>query len=320
MNRIRIMVHDEAAQFFYAGSIDEAVSVMDAQEIAVVFMPYGLDVLSGDEMLEIVLDHNPEAQIILLFDDSDLLKVVHAHNNYHLCRLIASSNMKLELLPEKINAAFDRYNKDEELKEFEKDYRSKEDKYKHALEEMSSLLNDRMESYETVRSLFLALMQQGIGRDDTECTEVILAYMGRILQEYVSLFLLQEADADFYLTKTLGECHNEEERRFLVIRSDVMKEMNADQQNNCLFVIRVISLYFSMFYDKYRGKIETEESDDGIVLNLLYECIPKKELKDLPGRILPFNEAFVKQYADRAAFGTKDRVLQYKLLYKKDPS
>lgn len=320
-NRIQIMVHDEAAQFFYASAIDEAVGIMDSQEIAAVFMPYGLDVLSGDEMLEIILDHNPRAQIILLFDDDDLLKVIRAHNNYHICRLISSSNMKLELLPEKINAAFDRYNKDDELKEFERNYRLKEDRYKQALAEMSALINDRMESYSAIRSMFLLLMKSDISAFVSEQeAEAVLQYMGRILSEYVSLFLTQEADEDLYVLNILGECHKAEAHRFLKIDIDELKSMTREDQINCLFVIRIISLYFSIFYEKYRGKIETEETDEGIILNLIYECIANPATKELAEKILPFNEAFVKQYANRAAFGTKDRVLQYKLIYKKDAS
>ncbi len=320
-NRIQIMVHDEAAQFFYANTIDDAVEIMDAQEIAVVFMPYGLDVLSGDEMLEIVLDHNPRAQIILLFDDEDLLQVVRAHNNYHICRLISSSNVKLELLPEKINAAFERYNKDDELKEFERNYRLKEDKYKNTLEKMAELLNDRMESYSAIRSMFLLLVKMDIVTflNEQEQTAV-LDYLGRIISEYVSLFLLQETDEDLYVLRILGECHKTDAHRFLMIKADELKQLQDKERLNALFVIRIISLYFSAFYEKYRGKIETEETEDGIVLNIIYECIPGKDYGELPMKLLPFNEAFVKLYADRAAFGLKDRVMQYKMIYKKDVS
>ena len=318
MNRIQIMVHDEAAQFFYADSIDDAVSIMDAQEIAVVFTPYGLDVLSGDEMLEIILDHNPRAQIILLFDDEDLLKVVRAHNTYHLCRLISSSNMKLELLPEKIDAAFARYNKDDDLKDFEKNYRLKEDKYKHALHDMSALLNDRMESYSQARKLFMTLMHHAPGTGlNAEELEEVCNYMTRVLYEYVSLYLLQDADLEHYTQHILDECHNSEQRRYLMIQIDSLLQLDPADRRRCLFVIKVITLFFSVFYERYRGRVETEETENGMILNLVYECIAKPQFAELVSDILPFNESFVREFADRVAFGTKDRIVQYKLIYKK---
>ncbi len=316
MNRIQIMVHDEAAQFFYAYNVDDAVSIMEEHEIAAVFMPYGLDVLSGDEMLEIILDHNSKAQIILLFDDEDLLKVIHAHNTYHICRLISSSNMKLELLPEKINAAFDRYNKDDEIREFEKDYRIKEDKYKEALSDITALLNDRMNSYNAIRTFFLSLLNLDIAKKKNEAeNEAINRYLSRIMQEYVALFLLQDVDKDTYLQNVISDCHDPEQHRFLQL-SCKTDQLDCEQQTKCLFVIRTLSLFFTVFYERYRGKIETEEAENGLVLNVVFECILNSAFSGVIGEVLAMNEAFIRYFADKTAFGAKDRILQYKLIYR----
>ncbi|MBO4902595.1 MAG: hypothetical protein J5518_07370 [Lachnospiraceae bacterium] len=316
MNRIQIMVHDEAAQFYYSETIDDAVKIMDENEIAVVFMPYGLDVLSGDEMLQIILDHNDRAQIILLFEEEDLLNVVHAHNAFHICRLICTNNMKLELLPEKISAAFDRYNKDDDLREFERDYRLKEDKYKNALREMSGLLNDRMECYGSVRNMLLTL----IGSYDKLPEKVrdrICEYFGIILQDYMTIHLLEDQDPQNLLLETLARSNRGDEHRHLMIACDHLKDLTAEQQKQALFVIRFLSAYFSGFYDRYRGRIETEQNDDGIILNIVYESIPYPETAQAAIDLLPVNEALVKQNADRFAAGSKERVLQYKMFYKK---
>ncbi len=318
MNRIKIMVHDEAAQFFYANTIDDAVLVMDEQEIAVVFMPYGLDVLSGDEMLEIILDHNPKAQIILLFDEEDLLDVIRAHNTYHICKLIASNNVKLELLPEKLDAAFERYNKDDEIKEFEKDYRVKEDKYKSALADISSLLNDRMNSYEKIRSFFLALSGMYLSEQfEADETESIKNYLDILMQEYISLFLIRETETDTYLEEIMEHAHESEEHRYLMINCD-LKDLSDQDRLQCLYVIRAISRFFTVFYEKYRGKIETEGTDAGTVLNIVYEGIVSPAYAGMIEKILPFNEAMIKHFSKRAVAGKKDRILQYKLIYNRN--
>ena len=318
MNRIKITVHDEAAQFYYCFSVDDAANIMDETEIAVVFMPYGMDVLSGDEMIEIIKDHNPRAQIILLFDEEDLTKVIKTHNTYQICKLICTNNMKLEELPDKIAAAFERYNKDEELRNFELDYRKKEDKYKQTLEDMAALLNDRMESYSEVRRYFLNLMRSHMkGKLTEEEFTGMHEYVGRIFLEFISLYLLREPDPDLYLLNILSECHKPDARRFLRIQCDGISLLRDDQRMRALFVIRVLSIYFSLFYSQYRGRIETEETEEGTILNILYECIPEPALASLAGEILPMNEDIVRLHADRSAFGTKEKILQYKLIYKK---
>ncbi len=316
MNRIRIMVHDEAAQFYYANSIDDAVAVMEEKEIAVVFMPYGLDVLSGDEMLEIILDHNAKAQIILLFDDEDLLKVIRAHNTYHICKLISSSNVKLELLPEKLNAAFERYNKDDEIKEFEKDYRIKEDKYKNALTDISSLLNDRMNSYEKIRNFFLALSGMYLQTEFAKAeSEAFRNYLDILMQEYISLFLVKETGTNEYLDEIIKHAHEAEKHRFLMISCEHLDTLGEQDRLQCLYVIRSISRFFGIFYDRYRGKIETQEADTGIILNIVYEGIIYPAYAEVIDKILPFNDALTRQFSSRAVSGTKDKILQYKLIY-----
>ena len=319
MNRIKIMVHDEAAQLFYATTIDEAVSIMDEQEIAVVFMPYGLDVLSGDEMLEIILDHNAKAQIILLFEDEDLLKVIHAHNMYHICKLISTSNMKLEELPHKLDRAFERYNKDDDLKEFEKDYRLKEDKYKSALDESSSLLNSRMSSYRELSAFLVSLlnleMQDSFKSEETEAFD---AYLNRIMQEYTSLFLIRNTDVNLYLQSIATECHKPEEHRFLSLQGELVTTLQKEHQLKLLFVTGVLTHFFSIFSDRYRGKIETLESDmePGVILNVVVESIIRPAYENLLEKVLPLNENLVKHFSDRAACGRKERIIQYKMIYR----
>ena len=319
MNRIQIMVHDEAAQLFYAKTIDDAVSIMDEQEIAVVFMPYGLDVLSGDEMIEIIQDHNAKAQIILLFEDEDLLKVIHAHNRYHLCKLISTSNMKLEELPHKLDRAFERYNKDDDLKEFEKDYRLKEDKYKSALDESSSLLNARMNSYKEISAFFVSLLNLEFANSRTsEETEAFDTYFSGIMQEYTNLFLIKNLDPAIYLQNIVSECHKPDQHRFLVLHGEYKDALPKDTQQKLLFLIGILSRFFTTFADRYRGKIETQEADteSGIILNIVYEAIVKPALADLFEHVLPVNENLVKHFSDRAACGRKERIIQYKMIYR----
>lgn len=315
MNRIKIMVHDENAQLFFADTIDDAVSVMDEREIAVVFMPYGMDVLSGDEMLEIIFDHNPNVQIILLFHDEDLQQVIRSHNRFHICKLISHSNMKLEELVHKLDAAFDRYNMDDEIKEFEKDYRLKEDKYRTALQEITSLLNDRMSSYDKVRSFFVSILSLVLSDCvSEEEKEAVSAYVNAILQDYVSLFILQEADEALILKKLSEDNNDPKEHRFLQLPQD-LSVLSGENKLRALFVIKCICGYFAFFYDRYRGKIETEETDTGITMDLIFESIAKPAYAAIAPKLLPLNESLVKSMSDRSAFGAKERVLQYKMIY-----
>lgn len=308
INRIKITVHDDNAQYFYAQSIDDLISILDSNEIAVVFMPYNFDVLSGNEMIEIVLDHNPKAQIISLFKDEELIDVVRSHNVYHLCQIICEDFFKIEDLQSLLETAFDIYNRDDKLKSFERTYREKEDKYKRTILSMSSLLNDRSESYKLICGFFRDTVE--FINDNT----IINSYFDNLLKEYIDFALIFNDKHDDYLNKINEICNDSTRNHYLKVETNNLK---LDNESNILFIIYILTRYFIDFDYQYKGKIEINEQDMYYSINMIFEVYPNMAV-DLPrNEMLILIEHIFKNISEKVLFAVKDKIIQYRIICKK---
>lgn len=320
MNRIKITVHDDNATYFFASSIDEAIGIMEGNEIAVVFMPFNFDVLDGREMIELVLGYNPRVQIIVLFEDSDLLSVVKAHNEYHLCQIVCNDFFKIEDLQSLLNTGFNVYNKEDDIKSFELDYRKKEDKYKKTLLNMSSLLNERNESYLLIRKSFTSSLNSVFEDISDEVKDTVLSYVDKIIDEYIQLYLINHVDYSGYLGRIDNDCNDNEKYQFLKIDMDSIYKLQESDSKlfvKIVFVIYCISHYFNSFYIKYRGKIELMNMDSYYSLNIVYEAIPMNEYTDIYDKLVGLMEDILNAFSNKTVYGSKDKILQFRLMYKK---
>lgn len=313
MNRIKIMLHDDNAEYYFSSSIDEALSLLDSKEIAVVFMPYNFDVMNGNEMIEIVLDHNPKAQIIVLFKDSDLSSVVKSHNNYHLCQIISDDFFKIEDLPSMIETAFGVYNRDDEIKSFELDYRRKEDKYKKTLTDMTGLLNDRIIGYEFVRDTMTNSCKYLCDNLPQQINEKLSAFFDSVTEEYIKLFMINSGNLTEILTSIINDCNDSDIGRFFKSESDSNTYLNE----NIVFNTYLITRFVMIFYTKYRGKAEYSEQDTYYSLNYVFEALPSKEVSKKTDILIKILIRLLENNSDKVIFGTKERIIQFRIMYKK---
>lgn len=314
INRIKITIHDDNAQYYFAESIDDAISILDSKEIAVIFMPYNFDVLSGNEMIEIVLDHNPKAQIISLFKDSELIDVVRSHNVYHLCQIICEDFFKIEDLQSIIETAFNIYNREDDIKAFELTYRQKEDKYKKTILNMSSLLNDRAESFKLICNYFndtLILLTGNLLKNEGNAVN---NYFDNLLNEYINLFLMTDCCNTDYYKSIIDNCNDAAKNRHLMFDSGIT---SISDDNTCKFIIYAITRYFNDFEYKYRGKLELSEQDLNYSLNIIFEAYPNNMNKSLHDNMLILLEHLFKTVSDKVLFAVKDKIVQYRIIFKK---
>lgn len=320
LNRIKITIHDDNAQYFFAQSIDDAIEIMDRNEIAVVFMPYNFDVLDGNEMIEIILDHNPKVQIITLFKDSDLQNIVKSHNNYHLCQIICEDFFKIEDLQSLIELGFKAYNKEEDVKAFELDYRKKEDKYKKTIVNMSSLLNDRTKSFDLIKDTLKATITLACDDFAEGDLSKINAYFDRIYDTYINLYLVKNSSIEDNL-KSIYDYNNPEQNHYLKVDFDnfeIIKAEDIETQNNVSFILFCITSFINDFYSKYKGKIELSDQGKYYSLNVVYDAIPNKDTNLPVDKIQTVLEHILSVFSDRVAYAIKDRIVQYKLMIKKN--
>lgn len=324
LNRIKVILHDQSAQFFFAGTGDEAVALAEKNEIAVAMVSLSMPVMDGAELVEFFLDKNPRTQILMLFGEEDTERVVKLHNQHHLCRILCRDILALDEIPKNIEDALFCYNKDSELKKIELSYREKEEKYKKTMFEMSALLNDRMESYQEVIRLFaiygrFLIKNKRPSLSDSFINSVI-SYLEKLLQDFVQLYLLRESKRQDFFDAVVKKYHNPEIRKYFKIIDEVpeKEDLSGDVFQNMSFLMSMLTSYFHQFYSEYRGKIVVSKTPQYYLLNVLYDVKQLDELK-LAGEILfTLNEKIVSSYAAKAAHGSKDSIIQFKLYFLKE--
>lgn len=317
LNRVKVTLHNDEATLHYVDTADDAVTLMNETEIAVAIIPYHFDVLNGNELIGMLLDNNPKLQIILFFNEDDLDDVVKSHNTYHICKLICTDNLKLEELNHKLDEAFYAYNREDEIKKIEIEYRQKEDVYKKTLMASSSLLNGRMAGYDSVEKLFGICLQYmlEIASVATEESTIISAYFDSILDEYISLMLKREPEIDKYFELILNSCHKPDENKYFMISFPKYSGIDHEILLNITFIVKIMTMFCLNFYKKYRGKATLKDNKDIYVLDIVFEGLNVINDPDL----YLFMESFLKKmsaiYADKVSFGKKERTIQYRLQF-----
>lgn len=324
LNRIKVMLHDETAQFFFAETGDEAVAFVEKNEIAAAMVSLSMPVIDGAELAAFLLDKNPRTQILMLFDAADTKRIVKLHNEYHLCRLLCRNSLAMDEIPKTIEEALFCYNKASELKKIELSYREKEEKYKKTMFEMSALLNDRMESYQEVIRLFAVygkfLMKNKSPSLSDSFISSVTSYMERLLQDFVQFFLLREPKRQEVIETVVRKYHNPEIGKYFKIIDEVPQTEALEESafQNMAFLISMLTSYFHQFYSEYRGKIVVSETPKHYMINVLYDVRPLDELK-LAGEFLSaLNEKIISSYVSKAAYGSKDSIIQFKLYFLKE--
>lgn len=314
VKRIRITVHDESSENYYAGNIDEAIRIMEEHEIAVAVIPYGYDILNGNELIEMLLDHNAGLRVILIFEEDQLLAVVRTHNLFHLSKLICTNHLNIEDLPRLIEESYRIYNKESELKQIETDFRRRENKYKNTMNEISMLLNERMESYKEIRTSYRHFLLFLLTRRDDR--EQMSACIDAVLEQFIDVFLLREKELAETCDDILLKYNDPANERSLSLQLEDDASMDPENVQKMIFSLQTILQFLYEMYDKYRGSIElTSGKFDS--LNLLLEGIRKQETASVADETNDLILEILQRISDRCAYGAKDQIFQYKLIFEK---
>jgi len=295
------------------------VEFMEHNEIAAVMISLSMPVMDGTELIELFLNKNKRLQIMLLFDEADTERVVQMHNNYHLCKIFCKNIFALDELPRHIEDALFSYNKDEELKKIELSYKEKEEKYKKTMFEMSTLLNDRMESYQEVIRHFMILsrylLENTYTVDSSNYIGDILNSQKQILQNFVQIYLLRTPKQDGYFETAGVRSNHPEIKKYFKVFNEVRTVIDDEIFQNMAFLLGTIMTYFTYYYSEYRGKAIVTKNEQFYLLNIVYEVKQSEKMKKAGLELFALNERIVSSYAFKAAYGSRDAVMQFKIYF-----
>jgi len=322
LNRIKLILRDETVKYHYAGTVDEAVEIMDNAEIAVAMIKYESTVLSGVELIEMIYAKNPNTQIILMFNEEHTTEALMAHNSYRMSKMICQEIFSINDLPLLIEESLAIYNKSEEIRQIEIEIRKKEDKYKKTMREMSELLNDRALSYKNIEEqlrLFIKLFRACEGENLNENEQGVLdEYISFVISDYTKINLLRDPVCESFFSDLESSYSDTDNKRYYKVNVKCDPVIDNDIFCKMAFIAEVIAYYFTTLYESYRGKVDITEEASYYVLNVIYEANVKHDFKNLASKLVKVNKMIAAAYSDKASYGQNEHIIQYKIYFKKN--
>lgn len=315
LNRIKLVLTDNTIRYYYALDAEKASSIAESTEIATAIVEYESDVLSGDEMCEMLLSHNPDIQLIMIFNEANTISVLKAYNNLHLNKLMCKEFLVLEDLPSLIESCLHTYNRDEELDLMDEQYKSMNEKFINPMQEMSATLNERLSGYEFVNRVFKNSLAFIIGTAD-KSVNTLVDFVDKILNDYIQVYMVKEPQIASYFKRISENFNDPEGRKYFkfICEEDSLPD---EHKYNLLFLLDVISMYFDCFYQHYRGKITVSTINGNIEINSIYEIRKIPELNNIYVYITQCVNKLLETYSSSYKYAKKENIIQYKIVFSK---
>ena len=313
LNRIKLMLHDNTIKYYFASSGEEAANIASANEIAAVILDYINPVMTGPEICEMILSYNPDTQFIMFFDEKYTKDVIEAYNELHINKLVCKEHAVLDDIPSLVESCLHTYNRDEEIDKMDEHLTKLNNMYLHPMDEMSSILNERLIGYDNVIKVFKKSLHFILKSSD-EVLKSIDNYVDNIINDYIQLFMTKEPSVSAYYEKISESFNDPEGRKYFKFVHDE-SEVSDDIKCDLLFALNVITKYFDTFYQYYRGKVTVsalEGSEFAYEINALYEVRRNQGLTDIYNYVMCIVNNILKLHTLNCKYGQKNSILQFK--------
>ena len=313
LNRIKLMLNDNTIKYYFAASGEEAANIASANEIAAVILDYINPVMTGPEICEMILSYNPDTQFILFFEEKNTKEVIKAYNELHINKLVCKEHAVLEDIPALVESCLHTYNRDEEIDKMDEHLTKLNNMYLRPMDEMSSILNERLIGYDNVIKVFKKSIHFILKSSD-EALKSIDNYVDNIINDYIQLFMTNEPSVSSYYEKISESFNDPEGRKYFKFVHDE-SEVSDDIKCDLLFALNVITKYFDTFYQYYRGKVTVsalEGSSFAYEINALYEVRKNQGLTDIYNYVMCIVKNILKLHTLNCKYGQKNSILQFK--------
>ena len=317
LERIRTGFADKKGyEYLFASTSEEAVEISKSGDIAVCSMTLSMSIMDGEEIAQIVAEDNPDARFIFIYEEVNTETAVNLFNEYEMSRIIPRESFSVETLKDMFDKEIEFYNAEENLRRQAKAYREKERLYKNSMNEMSSVLNSRVDCYSHIIRLYATCI-------DSMCIDLPKEYAFRIssffsdeLNEYVERFIVSSFEPEEYFKFIEENVNNtEQQRHFQLTGAELVPK---DEFGELIgFVCHFISFGFTTNMERYRAKLEIKEGPSAIRIDFLIDM----RLGNVDEAIFDefcnvMNELLV-ILCDKCERGQRDGILQYRLFFLK---
>ena len=303
-------------EYLFAATSEEVVEMSKSGDIAVCAMTLSMSIMDGNELAQIVADDNPDARFIFIYEEENTETAVNLFNDYEMSRIIPRESFSVELLSEMFDKEVEFYNAEEKLRDQAKAYRDKERLYKDSMNEMSSVLNARVDCYSHIIKLYATCI-------DSMCMDLPKEYAYRIssffsgeLNEFVERFVISSFEPEEYF-RFIEENVNdtEKQKHFQLTGAEVVPKNEFGELIG--FVCHFVSYGFTTNMERYRAKLEIKEGPGAVRVDFLidtrlgnYDQVIFDEFCGVMNELLVL-------LCDKCERGQKDGILQYRMFFLK---
>lgn len=318
LDRIKAGFKDKPGyEYLFASTSEQAVEMAKEGNIAVCAMTLSMSIMDGNEIAQVVSDENPEARFIFIYEENNTEMAVNLFNDYEMAVIIPRESFSVETLSEAFDKEAELYSAEENLRKEAAAYRDKERLYKESMNEMSSVLNSRVECYPHIIKLYATCI-------DSMCIDLPKEYAYRIssffsdeLNEFVERFVLGTFEPEEYFRFIEENVNNtERQKHFQILGAECVPKNEFGEKIG--FVCHFISFGFTTTMERYRAKLEIKEGPNAIRVDFLvdtrlgnYDQVIFDELCGIMNELLVL-------LCDKCERGQKDGIMQYRLFFLKE--
>lgn len=313
MQKFRIAHTDSTIRYFYAGNGEEAIRITEDNEIAVCIVDFKLSQLSCAEICETILDNNSRTEIIIVFDEQNISEVLNVYNRYHISKLICKQNFILEDIPKLINDSLHMYNRLDEIKKSDEKRTKIAEKYLKPMQEMSSLLNERMNGYQQVIRTFNDCIKFISGRNE-KSLKSLNVFVDRIINDFIQVYMIREPEYNVFLESLNYSYNKPDEKKYFRYTCDC-ESINDNCIREILMAANLVTIAYDLFYKSYRGKIIVSSEENATCFNCIFEALHFTSEGVEPETIISIIKYIISEYSDRIQFARKDNIMQIKAYY-----
>ncbi len=315
LDRIRTGFSDKTGyEYLFAQTSEEALEMSKRSDIAVCAMTLSMSVMNGDEIAQVVADDNPNVRFIFIYEETNTELAVNMFNFFDRSFIIPRDNFSVETLKEMFDKEVEFYNAEENLQREAKAYREKERLYKDSMNEMSAVLNSRVECYSHIIKLYATCI-------DSMCIDLPKEYARRIssffadeLNEFVERFIISSFNPEEYFGFIEQNVNNtEQQRHFQLLGADCLKASELGELIG--FVCHFISFGFTTNMERYRAKLEIKEGPNAIRVDFLIDTRLGNVDVDIFDEFCSVMNELLVILCDKVEKGVKDGIMQYRLFF-----
>ncbi|MCR5591024.1 MAG: hypothetical protein K6F73_05770 [Lachnospiraceae bacterium] len=317
LERIRTGFSDMTGyEYFFASNSEDALDISRYGDTAVCVMTLSMSIMNGEEIAQVVADDNPEVKFIFIYEENNTEAAVRMFNDYEMSYIIPRDSFSMENLKEMFEREMSFYNAEENLKEKARLYREKEHSFKDSMEEMSSVLNSRVECYSHIIRLYATCIESMCIDLPKEYAFRISSFFSDELNEYVERFIISSFEPEEYFRFIADNVNNSQmQRHFLITGSECVRKNDMGELIG--FVCHFISFGFTANMERYRAKLEIKEGPTAIRVDFLIDTRLGNFDKSIFDEFCNVMNELLVILCDKCERGTKDGIMQYRLFFLK---